>query len=97
MLLRNDGPLWYRGLANQDISNNQIDRILASFQSKKIVIGHTIIDEIQPPYDAKVITINVHHAENKRLHGLLNDNTGFYGIGDNLHLRKIADRDDSNG
>ena len=57
------GPLWYRGLAespetNADISG-LVNRILETQGVKHIVIGHTPIPAIMPRFGGKVITIDV--------------------------------------
>ena len=43
---REDGPLWYRGLALEpDTFGPQVDRILAAQQASAVVIGHTVQPE----------------------------------------------------
>jgi calcineurin-like phosphoesterase family protein len=43
LITKDDGPLWYRGLAleNEDIFSAEVDRILELWQAHTIVVGHT--------------------------------------------------------
>jgi len=57
------GPLWYRGLAESPETNADIaglvNRILETQGVKHIVIGHTPIPAIMPRFGGKVLTIDV--------------------------------------
>ena len=58
-----DGPLWYRGMAQQpeddrDMAAN-IARVLATQQARHIVIAHTPQVALIPRFDGKVIVIDV--------------------------------------
>jgi hypothetical protein len=58
-----DGPLWYRGLA-QDAEDDAgmkalVDQVLKTHQVGHIVIGHTPMAGILPRFGGKVITIDV--------------------------------------
>jgi hypothetical protein len=58
-----EGPLWYRGLAEAPDNNPEmnvlVNRILETQQVKHIVIGHTPQPAILPRFGGKVITIDV--------------------------------------
>jgi hypothetical protein len=56
-----DGPLWYRGLAQGDDSlASLVDKILKNFGVDWIVIGHTYANAaITPRFDGKVILIDI--------------------------------------
>ena len=57
-----EGPLWYRGLAQnpEDDEAAHVDKLLASFGVKRIVIGHTPTHgTIWPRFGGKVILIDV--------------------------------------
>jgi Calcineurin-like phosphoesterase len=56
-----DGPLWYRGLAQGDDSlGSLVDKILKNFGVAWIVIGHTYANAaITPRFDGKVILIDI--------------------------------------
>lgn len=69
ILFEDYGPLWYRGYiyGNKDfdkISQESIDKILNYYNAKRIVIGHSIVDDISSDYEGKVIQINVDHIKN---------------------------------
>jgi len=57
-----DGPLWYRGLA-QDAEGplrEHVDRVLAFHGARRIAIGHTVLDgTVIPRFDGKVLAIDV--------------------------------------
>jgi hypothetical protein len=58
---RPDGPLWYRGLAQEpDTFAAQVDEILAKAHANVIVIGHTVTPSgrITPRFDGRVIQID---------------------------------------
>jgi hypothetical protein len=58
---REDGPLWYRGLAEEpDTFEPQVDDILAKQRARAIVIGHTVVRDgrIRARFGGKVIQID---------------------------------------
>jgi hypothetical protein len=58
---REDGPLWYRGLADEpDTFEPQVDDILAKQRARAIVVGHTVVRDgrIRARFGAKVIQID---------------------------------------
>ena len=80
-----DGPLWYRGMANQNMSQNSVNKLLRAMQAKQSVIGHTIVHghHIQPLYNDKLIPIDLHHTATYKqgiVRALLIDTVGFYEI-----------------
>ena len=64
LIMRSYGPLWYRGLALQEVSQADIDAMLERFGVRKIIVGHTILDEISSLFDGRVITTKVHTRRN---------------------------------
>lgn len=63
-LLRENGPIWYRGLIpdydlRQQGSQQLVDSIVDWFGVHRIIIGHSEVPEIRPLYQDKVIPINV--------------------------------------
>lgn len=58
------GIYWYRGLANELVSQQEVDDALDAFGGDKVLIGHTVFDEITLLYNNKVIAIDLHHAAN---------------------------------
>jgi hypothetical protein len=58
---RADGPLWYRGLAQQpETFAPQMDEILAKLRARAIVVGHTVAatGRITTRFDGRVIQID---------------------------------------
>jgi hypothetical protein len=58
---RVDGPLWYRGLAQQpDTFAPQVGEILAALGARAIVVGHTVTQtsRIMTRFDGRVIQID---------------------------------------
>jgi len=82
LLLRTEGPLWYRGLANESLTAEEVSRILDAFDSTKIIIGHSVFDQVQTLYTDQVIGIDLKHAENQHVYGLLYNASGFHAIND---------------
>jgi hypothetical protein len=56
-----DGPLWYRGLAQEpDTFEPEVDSILAKQQAQAIVVGHTVVPDgrIRTRFGGKVVQID---------------------------------------
>ena len=66
LILRKNGPLWYRGIAMSELTSDSLNGILQHFDAEKVIIGHTVFDEITNLYDGRVIAIDLDHAENHR-------------------------------
>lgn len=62
MVFAKTGPFWYRGFFN-DLSTNVVRKILAQFGAKRVVVGHTIVDDISTLQDGMVYAIDVKHSE----------------------------------
>ena len=61
MAMDQDGPLWYRGLAQlpeQDLAAH-VDQVLKTHDAAHIVIGHTPSPAVRTRFGGKVITIDV--------------------------------------
>ena len=91
-----NGPLWYRGMADQQLSQDEVEAILAHFGGEYLVIGHTIVDaaDIVPLYNGKVLAIDLHHEatfKNGIVKGLLIYDHKFYEI-DNKAVKRSLDR-----
>ncbi|MFZ1321934.1 MAG: metallophosphoesterase [Ignavibacteria bacterium] len=57
-------PIWYRGIMEEEETQAEVDSTLKIFNTKKMVLGHTVVDKIKYLYDKKVIGIDLHHQEN---------------------------------
>jgi hypothetical protein len=65
LVMGNDGPLWYRGyFPSSDqppaASDADVAAALARFGVARILVGHTIVERVQPLYDGKVIAVQVY-------------------------------------
>jgi hypothetical protein len=76
----NISPFWYRGyFLEPKAPELQVNRTLALYHCKKIIVGHTIVDNVSRLYNGKVIGIDVNeHEGNSR--GLLIKNKQEYEI-----------------
>jgi hypothetical protein len=53
------GPVWYRGLlTNKELPQAHIEHLLEQLNAKKIVFGHTSVDQIETRHNNKVIAID---------------------------------------
>lgn len=52
------GPIWYRGFFKDDLSASDVDKVLNSLQVKRIVVGHTSQQQLETPFDGRVIAID---------------------------------------
>lgn len=54
------GPLWYRGLANDTLDTPAVDAILDTFGARRIIVGHTVTktSRITPLHGGRVIAID---------------------------------------
>ena len=64
LFIGSSGPLWYRGIVNETETQNDIEKTLSAFNSSKMILGHTIVDQIKFLYNGKVIAIDQEHQEN---------------------------------
>jgi len=65
-----EGPFWYRGLRtnkkNYDkINEAQFIEILKRYNAQKIIIGHSIVDDISYDLGKRIIRIDVKHGKTK--------------------------------
>jgi hypothetical protein len=75
-----DSPIWYRGIADGKMEQSELDKMLIAFGANKMVIGHTIFDEIKYLYDGKVIAVDLEHRQNTEkgfMNGLLFEQNEF--------------------
>lgn len=63
-LLGTDGPFWYRGLVpgadsrRPDASSEDVDRALAAYGARRIVVGHTTLPSVTPFHGGKVLAVD---------------------------------------
>lgn len=77
----NKSPLWYRGIANEDEGQNEIESTLARYRSTKMIIGHTIMNKIKFLYNERVLAIDLDHKDNSdknKMYALWIENGAYY-------------------
>ncbi len=82
-------PFWFRGYIEEPVVGMDIvNGTLKAFDVKHIIVGHTIVDSIQPRYDKKVIAIDVnYHAGNYQALSIEKDN--FYRMNKDGEKQKL--------
>ncbi len=89
-LMGRKGPFWYRGMAMEykyydKIKEPEFTRVLSHFGAKKVVIGHTVVDDIETDFDGRLIKIDLKHGREKftgKTKGILLENDVVYKIDD---------------
>lgn len=89
-LLGRKGPLWYRGMVidykhYDKASSDEVSAVLKHYNAEKMVIGHTVVDDISTDYDGRLIRVDVKHGKEKTsgaTKGLLIENGKEYTIDD---------------
>lgn len=56
-------PFWYRGYVEETIREESLNLTLELFNVNKIVVGHTMVDDVRYFYNGKIIAIDTDHAE----------------------------------
>lgn len=75
-------PFWYRGyMVQPKASPAQVDSTLQRFNVRRIIVGHNIVDAIQPLYNGKVIAIDV-NQHNGNHQALLIERNTLYRVDD---------------
>jgi hypothetical protein len=85
VLVDSEGPLWYRGLANNEEAAEMphLEAVLSSFEAKRIVIGHTpTAGTVIPRFGGRVLLIDVGLAAayGRRLACLVVEGGEFYSL-----------------
>ncbi len=83
IFIGSQSPLWYRGIVDTAESREDVEQTLKSFNAKKMILGHTIVDEIKYLYGGKVIAIDLEHqinTANGKMYALWFENSNFYVI-----------------
>lgn len=92
------GPLWYRGMVQdykdfyKKISKNEINKILNFHSVDKIIVGHTVVDDISYDFDNKILRIDVKHGKNQfsgKTSGIYITNDSLFKIDDLGNKYKI--------
>ena len=72
-------PFWYRGYVKGTMDEQVLANIEEMYDVKRIVVGHSLVDDVSYFYNKKVIGIDTHHAEGDS-EGLLVENGKEYRI-----------------
>jgi hypothetical protein len=81
MLFGSDGPLWYRGYFNDEaLGEEPIARALETFGARTVVVGHTIVEQVEVLHGGLVVGIDVTFTDAGTVQGLLIDNGRFYRV-----------------
>lgn len=96
-LFGSNGPIWYRGMVKQaekyhPLASDTLELILDRYQAQRIIVGHTIFEDISTFYNNRVIAVNVDNAENReagRGRGILIEKDTVYVVGDQGIMRKL--------
>ncbi len=91
------GPVWYRGMVKQDekyhpLAADTLGMILRKYEAKRVIVGHTVFDDISTFYDNQVIAVNVDNLKNreaKRGRAILIENGQVFVVGDEGILRRL--------
>jgi hypothetical protein len=84
LLYGNMGPLWYRGyLQDASLKEHDINSVLAHYNATAIVVGHTIVNAIQPLFGRRVIAIDVTFKDPSKVEALIWENNQFFRAGSN--------------
>jgi len=60
------GIFWYRGLAKNQATPEDVTAIMTYLDAKRIVVGHTLQPDLSAYYNGRVICIDLYHEENLR-------------------------------
>ena len=96
-LFGSSGPLWYRGMVRSDekynpLSEDALVAILNKYGASRIIVGHTIFEDISSFYNGKVIDVNVNNQKNRDNasgRGLFIEDGKYYIVGDKGIIREI--------
>lgn len=91
-----ESPLWYRGYFSdwgnyKKATQTEVEVVCKYYGVNKIIVGHTIVDEIKNHYEGRVIGINVkreyNNKKNQKPSALLIENYQYYAVDE--HGRKF--------
>jgi len=87
------GVFWYRAAAKNQISADEMDKILKYVDATHIVVGHTLQPDVTGLYDGRLICIDLYHEESVRRGFVktlwIEDGVG-YGLDSNGQKSSIA-------
>jgi len=96
-LFGSEGPLWYRGMVRQEekynpLTESNLEKILDTYDAKRIYLGHTIFPEVTSFYTGRVVAVNVNNEANRvkgKSRGLLIEGERILLIYDDVTKNKV--------
>lgn len=58
------GVYWYRGMAKEELTQQQVEDILNGFDVKRVIMGHTKGSTARSLYNGRVLAIDMYHMNN---------------------------------
>ena len=59
-----EGVYWYRGIADEELTQDEVDDIITSFGGENMIFGHTVFSQVSSLYQDKVLVADVDHKDN---------------------------------
>jgi len=80
LIFGSDGPLWYRGLVEDPISQPILENVLTYYNAQKVVIGHTVVNDISSLFNQRVYAIDMKRTGNSGSALLIEGGDHYYTI-----------------
>jgi hypothetical protein len=77
------GIFWYRGIAKKLVQPDDVTKALAWAGGKRLIVGHTLVEDVTALYNGRVFCIDLYHEEFLRqglMKSLWIEEGAFYGI-----------------
>ena len=92
------GPIWYRGLVlsadrYHPIASDTLNRLLQRYDADRIIVGHTVFDDITTFYEGRVIAVNVDNAKNREAgigRAILIEDDKTWVVGDKGKIKELT-------
>ena len=96
-LFASNGPIWYRGMVKRDpkynpIAADTLQMVLERYDVDRVIVGHTIFNEVTSLHEGKVIAVNVDNDKNrkhKRSRALLIEGNEIWLVGDQGKIKEL--------
>ncbi len=89
------GLFWYRGITNQELTQEEVDEILNKVGTQKLILGHTVFPKVTTLYNGKIIAMDIDHKTNiasNKIEALSYENTcykSFVSQNDNVSYTNL--------
>ena len=93
LVMGEKGPFWYRGLAQEEVRQGELEQFLAQYKASTIVMGHTILGQIKTIYQGRGIAIDLEHQKNSDkavMQALWRQGNKFYVVNQDNKLNEIS-------